>query len=235
MQYIKFILIGVVLFFVTRLIPRIISRILNKKNKIESFRKIYMFAEFILWTAFIFWALKEVFEEKFYFTTIMTGIVVIVTATFGFYVLRDFVAGMILKTEYNLKEGGVIKFEDTAGLITEAAYLSMELETEEHEKMKIPYSKIIGKKIVIPNPAESLKKFVLKIKVPVKTDIISVKKQLKIKMLNSSWTAVTEIPDIKLENENLNYYDFKIIVFAQNKNHAQRIRQNMSAFEQLKN
>ncbi len=225
MQYIKFIFIGTLLFFVFRFIPRIIRRVLNKKNMLGSFTRVYPFVEFILWTAFIFWAVQEIFRDKFYFTTIITGIVIIVMIIFGYYVLRDFAAGMVLKAEYIMKKGKLIKIGNTLGTITNPTYLSLELETNEHEKIKIPYSKISGEKIIMPNPTESLKKFVFNINVQRKINIISTKKQLEKKLLNTVWTAVTKKPDIKLIKENLETYDFKIIIFAQNENHAERIKQ----------
>ncbi len=208
-----------------RVIPRLMRRVFIRKRPYDAFSRIYPFIEFIIWAGFLFWAVNKLFGDKYYFNTITTGIIIVILLIIGYYVIRDFVAGLILKTEYRLKKGNIIKIEDTTGKITKLSYLSFDIETYNHEKVKIPYSKISGKKITVPNPAESLKKFELNISVSKIKDLLTTKKQIKTKLLNSPWTAVSEQAVIKLKNETLKTYEFVIFVFAQNENHAEKIKQ----------
>ena len=201
MEYIKFILIGGFLFLIFRIVPRIFHKLNLRKSRSDTFTKYFPILEFIIWTGFLFWAVREIFEDKFYFTTIVTGIVIIILIIIAFFVFKDFAAGLVLKTEYGLKKDEIIEIENSSGKIIKLGYLSLELETSKQEKVKIPYGKISGKKITIPNPSESLKRFLFNIRVAKKKDLLQTKQELKKKLLNAPWTAVTKLPEIQMKKE----------------------------------
>lgn len=226
MQYIKYIAIGVILFFILRIIPRISKRLIKRKINKDRFSAGYPIVEFSIWSAFLLWTIRELFKDKFYFTTLISGIIIVILIFTGYYVVRDFIAGLLLKTEYNLRKNSNIKIENIKGKILKLNYLSLEIKSSEHEKIKIPYSKISGKEIIILNSIESVNKFSYNVEIPKKNkNIIDEKNRLKNKILNLPWSSVTEIPDIKLITETEKSWNFTIYFFAQCENHAERIKQ----------
>ncbi len=225
MQYLRYIFLAVLLFLILRFIPKISKKILKKQRLKNRFLKFFPVIEFLIWAAFLFRTVNQLLGDKFYFTTLIYGIVIVILIFIGFYVLRDFAAGLLLKTEYNLSTGANMSIDDVSGKILKLSYLSLELEREDLERIKIPYSKINGKNITILNSEESVQKFDFDIKMSkTATDILSVKEQVRKQILNSAWSSILKNPDIKLDSEDADFWYFKVYFFAQNDIHAERVK-----------
>jgi len=225
MKYLTYIVLAVLLYLLLKYIPLISNKIFRKNREKTRFSKSYPIIEFVVWAAFGLWAVNRLFEDKFYFNILIYGIIAIVLIFAGFYVFRDFAAGLLLKTEFNLTENSNLRIGNLTGKILKISYLSLELENSSHEVMKIPYSKINGKKIMILSPSESVKKFDFEIKIEKgSTNILDVKEDIRQKILNSAWSSVLKMPDIVLKSESPENWDFTVYFFAQNETHAEHVK-----------
>mgnify|MGYP001571712375 CR=1 FL=1 len=85
-----------------------------------------------------------------------------------------------LKTEYRLRKGETIETKKICGKISKLGFLYLELETNESEKIKIPYSKIGGQEIKTSNENSFLKKISFPVSVEKSEKISIIKQNLKI-------------------------------------------------------
>lgn len=230
MNYIKIILLAGALFFVLAFIQKIAKRVLKRQANFNKYLTIYPIAEVFLWAIFFFYAINNLFEEKFYYATMLTSIIVVLVVIIAYFFLRDFIAGTVLKTEYNIKKGTEISFSGYSGIVRKMKYLSLEIETLEHEIISVPYSKINGKELkTIDSKKSSIKKFTFILTYKKTNDEIQdIKEKLLTKILYTPWALTGKTPDIKLINETKDNYNFEIYVYTQNENHFRKIKNKIN-------
>jgi hypothetical protein len=185
--------------------------------------------EFVVWTVFLIWAVRQSFDDQLYLSVVIIGIIALVLIIFGFFVVKDFAAGLILKTEYHLKAGEILHIKNAKGKISHLGYLYLELETHEMEKIKIPYSKISGTELSLPAAESGMKKFSQTLAVEKKYDLFTTKQKIKNTILNSPYSSITHVPEINLTGEDADWYDFSIYFQAYNEDHALKIKEMLKS------
>lgn len=216
----KFLIIGVCLFFSFRFSNRIIKRIPVRKKLRETIIYIFPIAELVLWIFFLIWAVHALFEGKFFYPALIISLIILLLILIGWFVIKDFIAGMIIKTGAEMKVNDIIKIADLSGKVLNLGYLSFVIENEEGERITIPYSKISGQKIIKPNPSNILKKFKISLTLP-KTDSLPViKEKIRRIVLNAPWTSITKPPVFNMIADNGHNLKFEIAFYALSETHA---------------
>jgi len=223
MLYIKLSLASVIIFVVFRAINFILQKVLKSK-KIDNFlKKIIPFIEFVIWSLFFIYVINSTFKDKFYNGTIIIILIVAVTGFFGFYFLKDYLNGIILRLNYNLYVDSYIKIDNFLGKIKKLNYLSLEMESDSHETVNIPYSLITGKKLIFPNFSEAGKIFETELVLEKPKSITQTSEIIKNHILNSPYCLLSTPPIVEFENNDHNKVKYLIRFNSQNKEHADKI------------
>lgn len=216
MSLLSVVLIGVAIFIALRLLIFSI-RFLNKDSFLyTTLLRIAPVFEFIVWAAFVFWAVYIIFEDYDFMPVLMASMALILCLAIGWYLLRDLVSGMILKSENAFEAGQYLKSGTAEGIIRKVGYLSVELETTDGENIKLPYSKLINQILIRPQ-TKSSHKFAL-IKLNIKSEMPHPEiKQLLLKAISSTpWVVYSREPEIiiKPDENNNQHIEVRFVSFS---------------------
>ena len=182
-----------------------------------------VFFEFIVWMGFIFWSIRYLFSEKFYFHYLVFGIIFVVFAFFSWFLFSDILAGIVFKIKHNLKTGSHISAGGFTGKITSQRLTYLKLKTEEGSVLRIPYSKINHAVISEMTHTEALKEHAIQLEISTETSKSDAETLIREAILNTPWSNITEEPSIKHLSENDKNHTFEIMLFTTNLKHMKFI------------
>jgi small-conductance mechanosensitive channel len=154
--------------------------------------RIFPWIEVILWFIFIFWTITLHFENTRIYPVLSGGLVVIFLLLFGWFVLRDFFAGAVIRAGQELEQGIFIKADTFSGTIISLGYIAMEIRTGDGEKLIVPYSRLAGKQITKMAQHGRGKNQTIKLEIHQKHGAQNIQQSLKRKVLELPWVIAGE-------------------------------------------
>jgi small-conductance mechanosensitive channel len=222
---IKYIFTAVLIFGIFRIVIKILPQLSIRKKFKEIVGRFLPLFEFLFWLIFVFWILRSEIKEPFYLTSVMVGISALLLILIGFFVMKDYAAGLILKTEYGLQKGDTIATEKIRGKISKLGFLFVELETGESERIKIPYGKIGGQEIKTSNENSAFQKFSYSVSVEKSEKLSEIKQKLKVKLLNSPFSSTIKTPEITLLTEDSDVFNLSVSFYCRNEEYALKMKE----------
>jgi len=213
----KFLLFAFLLFAFFRLLfflnPILIKK---KKNAIFIKRNLPIF-EFVIWIIFSIWVFKEFLIYNQYFAFALFVLMLIVSILSVRIFIRDFIGGLILKSDSSISVGDSITASEYTGTILKFNYRTLELELQNKSIAKIPYSQVLDKSLIKEKRSHTVSAYTFEINTSKKQDTETIIQDLKQKIILLPWSSVKQEPEIKLISETSNSFTFEITVFANNK------------------
>ena len=209
----------------------ILFRILSYLNKLLPFSKgfkhysgyLLPIIELASWLGFTIWCLRYIYEAEAYTTLIILGILIILLLAPAWFLVRDFLHGMLLKIQRKIEIDTKIEIGDLKGVIVKTDYFTFDIKTKNGNIDTIPYNKIRSE-IITKNAANiHLEKHNISFRIPSKHDINKLIPQLKATLINVPWIPASQEPiinNIKVEVEN---YVVEVIVYILKKEHTEKI------------
>jgi small-conductance mechanosensitive channel len=222
------IITGFVLFASIWLIRNFLRFLIPDNLYRKNIQYILPLAEFVVWTLYVFWALHQLLSNRFYYQELVVILIVVLTLLFSWFILKDFLAGIIFKMEHNFRLHDRVRINNTYGNLKKLGYLTIQLENESGEFEIYSYSKISGQKIVRINAAGVYQKFELRIRISHNEPNLAQK--IRNLVLNCSWSSPHHEPLVKIVEIADQGLEAQLAVFALNAEHAERIRQHLLKF-----
>lgn len=211
---------GFLLFFLLRLSGRLIRLAPLKKSMHKTLLRSFPVLEFVSWVIYAFWASSMIFGDKAFFPTLQTAIIIMLLLALGWFLLRDFIAGIVLKTENAFELNENIKTSFAEGRLVKLGNRSLEIESDTGERIRLPYSRLSNELIVrMPRGGNFLSHEML-LKVSKSIPQSSVQEQLRVFILSQPWTAIQREPVIKVAAEEEQDTTYKIQFFTFSPKHA---------------
>lgn len=218
-----------ILIFATGIL--LLFRALSYLNKILPLaKKVKHYTGYILpvlelatWLGFVLWFLRITYEAEAYTTLIILGIFVVLVIAPAWFLVRDFLHGMILKIQRTIEIGSKIEIGDLKGIIVKTNYFTFDIKTANGNIDTIPYNKIRSKIITKHAATNHLEKQIITFTVPSKHDVNQIVRQLKVTLINAPWVAASQEPiinNIRTETDNS---IIDVVVYMLNKEHAEKI------------
>jgi len=213
---------GVLLYFLFRLLSRILNIIPEHRLR-PALTRLLSAIEGIGWIFFLFWAVGKLFTEPLYNTIATLFLLAIVGVWIAWYAVRDWIAGVLLKVQDVYESDQFIQLDDMQGRVTRLGYLSMEIEQENGDRVKIPYSKISGQIHSIHHPEVLSNYYRFQVSVPQTSSAVDASNALRTAILNTPWSSPQKPIRINLVQESENMYVFEAMVYATRQSFAQAI------------
>lgn len=193
---IYFLFFALGLFLVLRLTSRLLNTMSAKQSVRRMMLRIYPLFEFLVWLGFGLWGLNLLLSDYTFYSTLVVALVIILVVIVGWYFLRDFVAGVILKTEVPFEINQQIKTATHKGTLQKAGYRSVELIDNKGEVIKIPFSQLSSSSFsVVDVNSQQGHEVLLKVKSDISFDTLS--SSIKQSLLLLPWVSVNREPCIK--------------------------------------
>ena len=213
----KFMLFAGIIFLVFRTAPYTIPVIFKKISIIKLILKYLPFLEVIVWIIFSIWAFSSFLVQNQYFAIALFIIVLIISIWASRLFLKDYIAGIIIKSNSDINIGEFITVSEYYGQIKKFNFRTIEIELENNKVIFFPYSKILNLEIIKEQKAESLIGYTFILNLSKSDEPNKIILKLRESILFSPWASLKKDPVIKLLNETNSSYIFELTVYAINR------------------
>lgn len=230
MNLLYIVILGFALFFALLLINRLAHLIPGESRWRSLLLRSLPLLEFVVWLAFAFWAARIVFSGLPYRGVVESAMALVLVLALGWYVLRDFLSGVLLKTESEFKKGQIIKSPLVSGKVHKVGYRTVHIETEKGEKVRVPFSRFGD--AIISSPPEKGHGYsqMLKLNLNQGDDWSGLTEQIKQELFNMPWIILENEPLINLVRDADNQPSLEVKFSVIKEDHALLVEQKLKAF-----
>ncbi len=188
--------------------------LLTRKRVLHQYLiRIFPWVEVFVWVTFAFWAINFNIPNNSSYNLIVAAIASVFIIFLGWFVIKDFIAGAVLRSDLALEKGIQIKTDQLSGTIISLGYLSMELKMNNGEVLVVPYSKLSNQSISKATGKNPGKSNTIRVLIPEHRSIHNIEKLIRKKMLEMPW--IIAVNEIKIEmNPHDNFYEASIQFYS---------------------
>ena len=184
--------------------------------------------ELTIWLIMLIWLVKHYYYDQNAFGLISVSIVLILAIIPSFYLLRDFLSGVYLKSQNQIRVNSFIEINELKGKIDKLGNFSLNLMDRHGNIKSIPYHKINSTIISKQSNNPNLNKVNLKFVFPGHVSANYIIPKLKAEIINSPWVALSQpiiIEAIKHVNDQ---YIIEVIIYTLQPHFAEDIRNRVN-------
>jgi small-conductance mechanosensitive channel len=203
---------------------------------IQPFRKSYLFLkktlpiiDLALTVTIIFWIINRIFGDTEVLPVITLAITLILLILLVWFWGRDFVAGIILKSENYFELNKMIRLNNKSGKIIKITLRYLEFVTDEGETIRVPYSKISSDYFSKLSPDEKYESHIITLQLNEALDTKTLRESLRKRIYNTPWYLSGKEPVIEIIPSGEGGYKINLNVYTINASHADLIRQELVA------
>ena len=183
-----------------------------KQNK-KLIRNLYL-SEIILGVIVISIFAGYLYHRSTIMFAVLFLLLVMVVFFLGVFFLKDYIAGLILKSAAAFEESDIVEFDQHEGKIIKLTKRAVILLNTDGDKIFVPYSKIISNIKTIKGAKDTINtdSFTIKCKTP--DDANKLTKTISDFIVSLPWVSSTLLPDISIINTNNETTEIKITVYS---------------------
>lgn len=221
---------GIALFLGMQVINRLANLIQGQNKWVILLRRTLPLAELMVWLGFAFWAAGIVFTDYSLQRLVVGAMALVLIVAVGWYVLRDLINGILLKSENALSMGQTIKSEFASGKITGIGYRTLQLETDKGDKLRVPYSQLHDAIISQPPPIGQSHTHLLRFNLNECQQPHVVARSAYRELVNMPWVISESEPGVSLISPDSDSVILEVKFTVLNEEHAILVGQKIEAF-----
>jgi len=226
---IEFLVFILTIYILLRVAVKIISYI-NVLRKPHIFIKKFLpIIDLSILVIITFWFIYRFFIDSDLLLIIVAIVALIFFGLFGWHWGRDFIAGIILKSENYFEKNKKIRLNNQSGKIIKTTLRYLEFENDEGEAIRVPYSKISGEYFSKLSPGEKYESHLITLQVEKTTDTKTLLETLRKNIYNSPWYLARKEPVIEILSSDSGGYKINLNIYSLNSSHTELIRQDLMA------
>lgn len=195
---IYYFLFAIGIFVVLRYLSRVVGSVISNRAVYKILIRLFPVVELLVWFAFGLWVINRLFSNFIYYPMLVSAVAVGIVLIIGWYFLRDFISGIILKAEIPFEKNQHIGVLHYQGVLRKIGYRSIEIEIHNGELIKIPYSHLAAGAIHLYNNNDSLQTHELSLSVSSAIPMQEARDRITKALFLLPWVAVNKDPSIKL-------------------------------------
>jgi len=209
-----FLLLAVILFFVFRLLGKVVPVLPIKKDRIKILTRYLPGIELFIWVLFFIWAIQYFWKNNQLYSMGLFLVLIMLLLWVSWFALKDFIAGAIFKASKSFNINESIKIDNYSGRIIQFKNRSLIIETDSGETIHFPYTQLLGKVIIKSSPSEMIQNKTIFLNISKKDPLFETIRNIKTDILNLPWSSIKKEPQIKPIGENNNSFELEIVIFA---------------------
>jgi small-conductance mechanosensitive channel len=147
------------------------------------------------------------------------SIVIIVVAFLAWFIVKDFIAGIVFKVQSNLQLNNTIQVGNVSGIIKSLHPTYLKLETSTGQMVKVPYSRLNHEIISEISEAKTKEGYKFQLQIRKIKGKQETEDRLNFLIINSAWSNYNRKPILKLVSENDTHYTFEVTASTLNHKH----------------
>jgi len=226
---IEFIVFILLIYLFLKVLAKIASYIKPFKKSYFIIKRILPIIDLATVAIVIFWITFRIFRDSEALPIITSVVAIILLGLLGWFWGRDFVAGIILKSENYFERNKKIQLNNKSGRIIKTTLRYLEFETDDGETIRVPYSKISSDYFSKLSPDEKYESHLITLNVNEIADTKTLRESLRKNIYNSPWYLAAKEPVIEIISSAEAGYKINLNVYTINSSHADLIRQELVA------
>ena len=226
---IEFIVFIFFIYIVIRALAKIASYIKPFKKSYIIVKRILPIIDLATLAIVIFWITFRIFRYSDALPIITSVVAIIILGLLGWFWGRDFVAGIILKSENYFEKNKKIRLNNKSGRIIKTTLRYLEFETDDGEAIRVPYSKISSEYFSKLSPDEKYESHLIALQVNKVADTSKLRESLRKIIYNSPWYLAGKEPVIEINSSAEGGFKINLNIYTINSSHADLIRQELVA------
>jgi len=230
MIYIEVFAVAAALFLALRLVSYYYPVLTGNRKIRMIFLKVFPVVQMISWVAYAFWAIDQLFIGMAVYPILSGSLIILMAGLLGWYFLRDFISGIILKAENSFEAGQQIQIAQVSGTLKKLGYRSLEIATSEGERVKIPYSLLAGQKIVKPAETSNWTEQLISLKITPVYPPETIQNLLTTRILEMPWIVSDNSIKLRITRDESGNYLAEIRLHLLRPEMALKTEENLHAF-----
>lgn len=224
-MYFKILFYAIAIFLFFRVLSYL-RKILPFSKKVKHYSGyILPVVELVSWLGFLIWCLHLIYEAEAYPTLIVLGVLIVLLLAPTWFLVRDFLHGLLLKIQRKIEIDSKIEIGELNGTIVKTDYFTFDIKTDNGNIKTIPYNKIRDEIISKNEANDNLEKQSLSFHIQSKQNINQILAGMKTTLINAPWVAGTQEPTIKIISSEKDNHLFEAVVYVLQKDHAGKIEE----------
>jgi small-conductance mechanosensitive channel len=223
----EFLVFIFLIYIFLRVALKVISYISVLKKPYLFIKKFFPLVDLAILITVTFWFISWIFRDSDLLPIIITIVALILLSLFGWLLGRDFISGVILKSENYFEKNKLIRLNNQSGRIIKTTLRYLEFETDDGEAIRVPYSKIIGEYFAKLSPTVKYESHSITLQLNKATDTKTLRETLRRNIFNSPWYLIRKEPIIEIISSDEGGYKINLGVYTLNSSHIDLIRQEL--------
>lgn len=218
---------GLLLFLAFRGLHRILVMLPAHRAYRNVMHRLFPAFEAVAWLFYALWGIDVLFTDQLYHTLAVSILLTLLMIWISWFAIKDWIAGFILKVQDVYECDQSLQIGEIRGRICHLGPLALEIEQENGDRVKIPYSKISGH-IHWRHPPETASNYYrFRVMIPHTASVPEAIDALRVTILQSPWSATQREPQITLLQETEQVYVFEAMVYAMRRGFAQALEDDV--------
>lgn len=230
MIYLEVLSLAIALFLLLRFVSSYFHVLTGNLKIRKIFLKFFPVIEMLSWLIYIFWAFDQLLIGMAAYHLLTGSLIVVIVVLFGWYYLRDFISGIILKSDNAFEPGQQIQTAKVSGTIKKLGYRTIEIVTDNGENVKIPFSLLTGQHIVKPADTGNWVEQVIRLKISSDYPPEKIQSMLKNRILEMPWMVSGGHIKIEITLDESGKYNTEIDIRSLNSEMAMKTEETLHVF-----
>lgn len=200
MSLFYFIIAGLVLYAGLRFGLRVLEAIAVKRSYKKEAIRWFPLVEVIGWLAYAFWGSYVLFGQIRHYDLLLLVMAIILFFGIAWFFFRDFLAGLMMKSDYKLRPGQHIKSPAVEGIIVRLGSRFIELENKKGEKIKLPFSQLSKHWVSLPADVEKNLSNHFVMILPDHVNVVAITSLIDAEMMGMPW-IIGAPPELKIQDD----------------------------------
>ena len=222
-KLVQLFLFGVFLIMIAFLIRMTMRLVLPLNMRVPWLKREFPFIQFTLIITIIIVGIYSIFNDQPVLIIILISILFTILIWASRFAIKDFVCGIILKTEEPYQVNDHIRINDIEGRVSKAGLRSLQITTSDNQLIRIPYSRISETLFAKTTMMDGFYTHTFRLELPKSAPLPAVIENLRMTILNCIWSSVVNEPSICYDSEGSAHYVLEITVYAISTDYFSRI------------
>ena len=224
---IEFLVFVVFIYILLRVAVKVISYISVLRKPYLFIKKFFPLVDLAILITITFWFISWIFRDSDLLPIIIAIVTLILLSLFGWLWGRDFIAGIILKSENYFEKNKKIRLNNQSGKIVKTTFRYLEFETDDGEAIRVPFSRITGEYFTKLSPTVKYESQLITLHVNKANDTKTLRETLRKNVFNSPWYLTRKEPIIEIISTGDDGYKINLNVYTLNSSHTDFIRRDL--------
>ena len=224
---IEFLVFVVLIYILLRVAVKVISYISVLRKPYLFIKKFFPLVDLTILITITFWFISWIFRDSDLLPIIIAIVTLILLSLFGWLWGRDFIAGIILKSENYFEKNKKIRLNNQSGKIVKTTFRYLEFETDDGEAIRVPFSRITGEYFTKLSPTVKYESQLITLDVNKVNDTKTLRETLRKTVFNSPWYLTRKEPIIEIISTGDDGYKINLNVYTLNSSHTDFLRRDL--------